>query len=250
MRPSTRRCRRGRPRCPGRRCRRASCRPSVSGTARRRLRFEEGVLDALGPERLVDGVGARRKGGVDVAAGVGARCDSTLSSVPHTASSPPSGRSIAASGSVIGRSTAVLDVDQLGGGARLLLGLGDDDGEHVAGVAGEPAVGDHHRPVLVDDARRAARRGCRRRCTRRRRRRRGERRGGVDRDHLGTGVLGEVQGGVEHAGHAEVVDVAAVAERQLVGLVLGARLPTPPGERRPRISLPLATASIASRTLT
>ena len=43
---------------------------------------------------------------------------------------------------------------------------------------------------------------------------------GVDGDDVGAGVGGEVQGGVEHAGHAEVVDVAAVAESQLLRFVL------------------------------
>ena len=43
----------------------------------------------------------------------------------------------------------------------------------------------------------------------------------IDGD-VGAGVVGEPQRGVEHAGHADVVDVVAVAERELRRLVLGA----------------------------
>jgi hypothetical protein len=44
--------------------------------------------------------------------------------------------------------------------------------------------------------------------------------GGVDRDDVGAGVVGEMQRCVQHAGHAHVVDVAAVAERERCRLVL------------------------------
>ena len=70
------------------------------------------------------------------------------------------------------------------------------------------------------------------------------------RHDVGAGVVGEVQRGVQHAGHADVVDVAAVAEGQLAGLVLGAAARRPPPGSAGSNCLPLATASMASRILT
>ena len=178
------------------------------------------MLDALRLEHLVDGVGARRQRGVDVAAGVGAHRQDVAVGAPHGDRRVGGDRRQRVGDR---RQDVVLDVDQLGGRPRLLARLGDDDGEHVAGERRAPADGDHHRPVLVDDpdAQLAGDVGG------------GEHgddavggggAGGVDGDDVGAGVGGEVQGGVEHPGHAEVVDVAAVAERQLLGLVLGAGL--------------------------
>ena len=158
--------------------------------------------------------------------------DSTLSSVPQTATSAPS--PTAASGSVTGGQHVVRDATSWRSGARLLARLGDDDRQHVAGVRRAAADRDHHRPVLVDDAdaqlagdvgrgehadHAAAAAAVR----------------GVDADDVGAGVLGEVQRGVQHAGHADVVDVAAVAEGQFAGLVLGA------GRRRPWRRAPAGT---------
>jgi hypothetical protein len=74
--------------------------------------------------------------------------DSTLPSRPHTASSSEveGGHRVGE-----GRMHLVVDLDQLGrraGGGEV---VGDDDGQHVAQVAGAPAHGDEHRPVLVDE---------------------------------------------------------------------------------------------------
>ena len=186
----------------------------------RRLWFEEGVLDALRLEHLVDGVGTRRQGGVDVTAGVGAHRQDVAVGAPYRQRRVGGDRR-----QWIGdrRQDVVLHVDQLGRRPCLLAGLGDDDGEHIAGERGPPTDGDHHRPVLVDDpdAQLAGDVGG------------GEHgddavgsrgSGGVDGDDVGAGVGGEVQGGVEHPGHAKIVDVAAVAERQLLRLVLGTGL--------------------------
>ncbi len=52
---------------------------------------------------------------------------------------------------------------------------------------------------------------------------RGERGGRVDGDDVGAGVLGEVQRGVQHPGHADVVDVVAVAEGERRSLVFRTR---------------------------
>ncbi len=186
----------------------------------RRLRLEEGVLDALRLEHLVDGVGARLQSGVDVTAGVGAHRQDVAVGAPHRERRVGGDRR-----QRIGdrRQDVVLHVDQLGRRPCLLAGLGDDDGEHVSGERGAPTDGDHHRPVLVDDpdAQLAGDVGG------------GEHgddsvgsRGssGVDGDDVGTGVVSEVQGGVEHPGDTEIVDVAAIAERQLLRLVLGTGL--------------------------
>ena len=70
------------------------------------------------------------------------------------------------------------------------------------------------------------------------------------RHDLGAGVVGEVERGVQHAGDAQVVDVAAVAEGQLRRLVL--RAPAADAARAPPGSAPcpVATASMASSTFT
>ena len=149
--------------------------------------------------------------------------------MPHTATGAPSAS--AACGSVTGAHDAIADLDQRRGVTGLLAALGDDDRQHVAGVAGVTADGDHHRPVLVDDAHpqftgdvgggeHGDDTG------------RGLGGGGVERQDLGAGVSSEVQRGMQHAGHAHVVDVVAVAERQRAGLVLDTGSAHGCGERR------------------
>ena len=86
--------------------RRAVAVPSAAGTASVRLGLQEGVLDALGLERLVHDVGAGGERGVDVAAGVRRLVLSTLASVPHTAISRRRLGRGRRRGSVIGRSTS------------------------------------------------------------------------------------------------------------------------------------------------
>ena len=115
----------------------------------------------------------------------------------------------------------VVDGHERGRGARLLAGLGDHHGEHIAGVGSAAAFGDQDGPVLVDqpDPQLA-----------------GDVGGGehghhagratsgldVDAPDLGPGVVGEPQGGVQEARRAQVVDVAAIAEGELGRLVLDA----------------------------
>ena len=65
--------------------------------------------------------------------------------------------------------------------------------------------------------------------------RRGSRR--VDGEHVGPGVRGQVEGGVEQARDAQVVDVAPVAEAQLAGLVLRPAAPTPAERALERLAL-------------
>ena len=57
--------------------------PSPDGHGERRLGLEEGVLDALGLEDLVDRVGAGRERAVDVAARVGAARQHVAVGAPH-----------------------------------------------------------------------------------------------------------------------------------------------------------------------
>ena len=89
----------------------------------------------------------------------------------------------------------------------------------VAEVGRAAADRDHDRPVLVDDAdpqlagdvgggEHGLHAGV------------GEGAAGVDGEDVGPGVVGELERGVEHAVDPDVVDVAAVAEGELVGLVL------------------------------
>ena len=184
----------------------------------RALRFEERVLDALRLERLMHGVRSCGEPTIDVAARVLADRQHVVLRAPH------GDRRARLHGRYrIGDRLVhlVSDFDERRGVACLLARLGDDDGHHVTGVAGATADGDHHRPVLLDDADvelagdvgggedrdDAIGRG---------------RGGWVDAEHVGTGVRGEVQRSVQRAGHAHVVDVAAIAERQLRSLVLRA----------------------------
>ena len=120
----------------------------VARHRQRRLGLEERVLDALRLEHLVHDVGARGERGVDVAAGVLAHAQHVVVRAPHR------DLGIVDGGDGIGDRPehVVLDVDQLGRRPGLLLRLGDDDRQHVAGVGGAPALGDEDRPVLVDDA--------------------------------------------------------------------------------------------------
>ena len=116
----------------------------------------------------------------------------------------------------------VVHLDELGCGPGLLFGLGHHHGEDVPGVRGALADGNHDRPVGNDDADPHGGRDVGRRehgdhtvgteCV-----------GGVDRQDVGPGVCRQVQRGVEHARHPDVVDVAAIAQRERRRLVLGAR---------------------------
>ena len=186
------------------------------------------MLDALGLEHLVDGVGTRRQRRVDVATLVGAHREHVAVGTPHGEwGVRGDGRQRVGDR----RQHVVLDLDQFRRGPRLLAGLGDDDRQHVTGERGATSDWDHHRPVLVDDsdaqlARYVGSRvdvhhaigGCRA--------------GRVNGLDVGAAVCGEVESGVEHAGDTEIVDVPAVAERELLRLVLDARLADPAAQAR------------------
>src|SRR5207248_9038722 len=121
--------------------------PAVVGRhGERRLRFEEGVLDALRAEDVVDGVGTGGEGGVDVATAVLADAQHVAVGAPHRNLGTVDG----GAGVGDGPEHVVVDRHQLGGIPCLLPGLGHHDRQYVAGVGSPTALGDEHRPVLVD----------------------------------------------------------------------------------------------------
>ena len=89
------------------------------------------------------------------------------------------------------------------------------------GVGRAAALGDHDRPVGVDDAD-PQRAGDVRRGVDGDDAGRGARRLDVDAVDVGAGVVGQAERGVEQPGHAEVVDVAPIAQREGRRLVPGA----------------------------
>ena len=74
-------------------------------------------------------------------------------------------------------------------------------------------------------------------------------RGRVDLEHVGPGVVGEPERSVQHAGNPDVVDVVAVAERELDALVPGAAGPDAAQRDTASGVSPLASTSTASRIL-
>ena len=174
------------------------------------------MLDALRLEHLVHGVGRLGQAGIDIAADVLADAQHVAGGVPHR-----DRRVGLECGDRIGdrRVHLVGHVDDGGRGTCQLARLGDDDRQHVAGEAGAAADRNHDRPVLVDDADQQLARQVGR-GEHRVHARHGQRSTGVDADDVGTRVRGEVQRGVQHAVDAHVVDIATIAQRQLVGLVL------------------------------
>ena len=94
--------------------------------------------------------------------------------------------------------------------------VGDDDGENVTQIGRAATFRDEHRPVGVDDpdARIARHVGG---GEHRRDAGHGAGAHGVDPHDVGPGVIGEPERPVQHARDAQVVDIAAVAERECGG---------------------------------
>ncbi len=199
----------------------------------RRLGLEERMLDALRLEGLRDGVCSGGERRIDVTTRVGGGGQRVAVEFPH-------GRvgAVHDAHRVDHRLVhLVLDVDEFGGGAGDLAGVGDDDGEHVAEVGGASADGDHHRPVLVDDAHSQRGRDVGRgvdgvdavhvECC-----------GRVDAQDVGASVVGEVQRTVQQAVGAHVVDEVTSADRELAALVLDAARARRRRAARPRERCP------------
>ena len=144
--------------------------------------------------------------------------DSVLPSSSHTAGSSLSTTRTGIDHRLV---HVVVDGDEFDGGTGDLTGVGDHDRQHVAEVRGATALGDHHRPVLVDDADASG----------------GgdvgsgedrmdavdvERSRPVDAHDVRTSVVGEAQRAVQHAGGAHVVDEVPRADRKLAAFVLHA----------------------------
>ena len=140
---------RGRPTRPGRRSTRAARRRGC-GHGERRLRLEEGVLDALGLEHLVHACArwrrARRRRRRGRTPNATARC--------RRAPTPRSSASVER-GDRVGdrRSTSVARPRRARPPARAVArSSATTMRQHVAEVGRAAADRDHHRPVLVDDA--------------------------------------------------------------------------------------------------
>ncbi len=214
-----------------------SARPHVQRPAGLRrgeggLGLEEGVLDALRLEDLVENVGARRQRRVHVPTLVGGERQDVAVQLPHRVLGLGRHRR-----DRVGDRTlhVVAHVHQRGRPPGGLHVGGDDDGEHVAEVGRAAADRDHHWPVGVDDpdpqvagdvggGEHGLDPGLR------------QRGGRVDREDVGAGVLGEAQRGVQHAGQPDVVDIGLVAEHELIALVADAATADAPldGRRRRR----------------
>jgi hypothetical protein len=166
-----------------------------------RFRFEEQVLDALGVESVFDHVCAAGKSRLRVAA-----FDRRLAQ--QVSAGMDLGCVVRQRGMRAGdRLThCVVDLDQRRGMPRGGFIIRDHDGQNVAHATGLFAHRDQHRPILLDqsdvtvarhvsggdDARYAGyvSRGL-----------------GVDTAHQRPRMIGEAQGGAEHARHLDVVDV-------------------------------------------
>ena len=111
--------------------------------------------------------------------------------------------------------------------------VGNDDGEHVAEIRRAPADGDHHRPVLVDEAhpQHAGDVGGGEHGSHTRHGFGGT---GVNGQHVGTGMVGEPQCAVCHTVGIHVVDVRTAAQRELAGLVADAGAADALGRQRHR----------------
>lgn len=120
----------------------------------------------------------------------------------------------------------VVDFDEIRGGAGDRLRLGDDDRQYIAVVGGATALGDEHRPVLVDDPD-VESTGDVRACEHCDHARDGLCRRGVDADHVGPRMFGEMQRTLEETIGSDVVHVAPVTERQFDALVLRSRISDP-----------------------
>ena len=124
-------------------------------------------------------------------------------------------------------------LDELRGPASRRAGVGDDESEHIAEITGATTNRDEHRPVLMDETRTQLPRHIGRRehahHTRHRLRRRL-----VDREHIGASVGREMHGAVQQTLGTHVVDEVALAEGQLIRLVLDPAGADPAGTHRHR----------------
>ncbi len=164
------------------------------------------MLDALGAELGLDGVGRGRQRGLDVAAREGADLEEVAAVVDRR-------RALLQRPFRVGDRVERLDLDldPFGGAPGVVPGVGHHHGEDIADIAGRLAGRDHDRPVVDDepvapDARdvvggqdplhpRPGFGGA-----------------GVDAEHPGARVLRQHQAAVEHSGNLHVGDKVLFAE--------------------------------------
>ena len=192
-----------------------------------RLRLEEGVFDPLGLERLGHGVGRGGQAGLGVAPAIRRAGQDVTVELPD--------------GVLIGfdvghrvghrRQHVVGDVDRRGGptgGERI---IGDDEGQDVAEVRGATADRNKDRPVLVNETG-SELPGNVGRGDHARHAFHGFGGGGVDRQHVGSGVVGQPHRTVQEARWRHVVDVGPGSQGQRFGFVLDTTRADPLGTDR------------------
>ena len=214
------------------------------GHGQGRLGLQEGLLHSLGLERLPHDVGRRGQRVLHVAApGVGRyRQDVAVQAPDRVLGAVGHGR-----GRVGDRGQRLVDhVEQLRRPAGRLAAVGHHQGHDVAQIRRASALGDEHRPVLVDqpDAQVAWHVGS---GEHGRHAGHGLGPAGVDGYHVGPGVLGQVHRAVEHSRRRHVVDVELVAQRQVGGLVAGGARSDAHGRSSTAVpSAPIPSAPVAS----
>ena len=107
------------------------------------------MLDALGLEHLVHRMSRRGERRVDITTGILGGAQHVRRGLPHR---ERRARSERCHGVGDRRMDLIGDLHVLGRSSSLLTSVCHHDGEHVAGIRGATTHGDHHRPVLVDDA--------------------------------------------------------------------------------------------------
>ena len=199
-----------------------------AGHRQARLRLEEGVLDELRRPGPGDHVRRARQRRVGIAARRLRRRQHVVGvAVLRMQQRRTGGERLRGRGQRLEH--LVVDGDELGGAARDQAAVGRDGDDDVAGVARLLADGDEERPVGIDEPLPALSRHVGGTDDRvyARQRPRGRH---VDGANARPRMRREHHGAVQHPGHGEVVDVLAIAERQLLRLVLGQRcadLPRP-----------------------
>ncbi len=189
--------------------------PTFNGCCHRGFRFDEGVFDSLGLEDLGNDMCGPCQSRLNLTARVAGHGQDVPVKTPH---------GIVARYRRQDRVTedlqgAVVDSHQLGRPTGCLPVVGYDHGEDVTEVRGAASLGDEHRPVGVDDADAQVTGnvgGCEDGmdpvdclCCR-----------GVDPDHIGAGMVGEVECSVQQTVRIHVVDERPVAQGQFGGLIL------------------------------
>ncbi len=183
------------------------------------LGLEKSVLDALGRERFLDGVGGSRKGGIDIAAGERAGLEQIAAVVD--------GWGVVCQRR-LGRAHRVehlvIDLHHIRRRPRPVLAVGHHHGEHVANAACRFTFGHQQRPVLDDQAM-VPGAGDVLRGEHTLDSRHGQRRSGMDAEDPCSRVFRQNQSPVQHAIDAEVGHEVLGAESLLATPVAGARGP-------------------------